>query len=69
MLIVPALITLPLERTVSFDKVVFPAILAGAYKLVEGGRRGVSPGGGALAIISGALGGNESNAGLGEIRR
>jgi len=52
------LVALLLEWAASFNEIVFPAILAGAFELVQRGRWWVSPGGGAPAIVRGALGGD-----------
>ena len=56
-----ALITLLLKGAVGLSKVIFPIVLIGALEFTERGGRGVSPGGRAPAIISGALGGNKGN--------
>jgi len=58
MLMFPTFVALPFPGAMGLNKVVFPAILTETFELMEGGRRGVSPGGGASAIISGALGGD-----------
>jgi len=63
----PALVALPFEWTAGLHEVVFPAVLAGAFELVQRGRRRVSLGSGAPSIIRGALGGNKSDAASGGI--
>jgi len=57
----PTLITLLLKGAAGFNIVIFPAVLTGAFELVEGGRRGVSLYSRAPAII-GALGGDKGDA-------
>jgi len=57
----PTLVALPLEWAAGFDEIVFPIVLAGAFKLAQRGRGGVSLSGGAPAIIRGALGSNEGD--------
>ncbi len=57
----PALMTLGFEGVASFNVIVFPTILTGAFQLMERGRGGVSPGSGAPAIVNGAFGGNKGD--------
>jgi len=61
MLVLPALVTLLLKWAVSLNVIVFPTVLAGAFKLPERDRGGVSLDGRASAIISRALRGNKSD--------
>jgi len=53
---------------VGFNEVVFPTVLTGAFELAHGGRRRISPSGGAPAIISRALGGDKGNSTSGGVR-
>ena len=68
MLVLPALVTLLLKWAVSLNVIVFPTVLAGAFKLPERDRGGVSLDGRASAIISRALRGNKSDSITGVIR-
>ena len=61
MLASPTLVTLLFKGAAGLNEVVFAAIFTRAFKLVQRGRRGVSPGSGAPAIVRGALGGDKGN--------
>ncbi len=68
MLTSPTLMILLLKGAAGFNVIIFPAILTGAFKFLEGGGRGVSPGGGTPAIVSGALRGDKGDLRVGGIR-
>ncbi len=69
MFIVPALMALLFEGAVGLNEVIFPAVLAGAFELSQGNRRGVCPYGRAPSIVSRALGVNKGNSRAGGVRR
>jgi len=56
-----ALVTLLLKWAAGLNEVVFPTVFAGAFKLSQGGRRGVCLHSRAPSIITGALGGNKGD--------
>ncbi len=68
MLVLPALVTLLLKQAASLNVIVFPTVLVGAFKLPEGDRGGISLGGRAPAVVSGALRGNKGDSRTGVIR-